>query len=151
MTAAVARRRAVPVGRPGGVAPAPVGARGGADRRGVAVSVGRSAGSSGVPRLRVVVQHAPGGGEKSLPKVFRRGIDAEAFERWCVDAFADWLRATFGTPERAAPVFGVNVRTAENWFAKRNMASGNHVGLAFLAFPCAMDFFVRSLPREWGE
>ena len=109
-----------------------------------------------MPAVRVPVQvdsvqPATGAGEKSWGKTFPKarfdGIDAEAFRAWFAPALATWLRERYQSPHVVAAVFSCDIRTAENWWAGRNTASGHVVGLVFLSVPGAVAWFM----AEWAR
>ncbi|MEO8530856.1 MAG: hypothetical protein ABI459_06520 [Deltaproteobacteria bacterium] len=81
----------------------------------------------------------------SRSKVFKQGVDAEDFKAWFMPRWAAWLQTNFRNPEAVAVAFDVRMRTAENWWNVANCPAGEAVGLAFIRFPDAVQWFL----AEW--
>ncbi len=84
--------------------------------------------------------------QKSRSKVLVQSFGSgEAFRAFFLSSFARWLQLNFRGPEHVASVFGVRHQTALNWWNGRNCASGDTIGVVFLTFPSAVEWFL----AEW--
>jgi hypothetical protein len=104
-----------------------------------------------LPAVRLV-EPATGSDEKSWGNIFPRhrfeGIDAAAFKAWFPQALSRYLRENYASPMVVAAVFTRDLRTAQNWWEGRNIASGDVVGLVFLTMPGAIAWFMSEWARE---
>lgn len=72
-------------------------------------------------------------------------IHAEGFEAWFVPALSVWLQTNFENAEHVARAFGVRFQTALNWWNGAHCAKGSSVGLIFMRYSAARDWFM----SEW--
>ncbi|MCB5199041.1 hypothetical protein LGQ03_07295 [Loktanella sp. TSTF-M6] len=73
--------------------------------------------------------------------LYLRPAAAGTFKAWFAGALADWLRATYDSPEHVAAAFTVRSSTAWSWWNGDNKASGDAVIRMAMEHPEIADWF----------